>query len=76
MAGRSVPWRRACPDEVERCFEAAANTTLYILHQAGPTGFILKEEGRRKKAKVRGQSQSQTEPRKWTINVCVLGVPG
>lgn len=49
---RSVPWRRACPDQLDRCFEEAARVTLYIVHQTGPTGFILKEDGSRKKVKV------------------------
>ena len=53
MVARSVTWRRICPDEVERRIDEASQVTLYILHQTGPTGFVLKEEGK-KKVKVGG----------------------
>lgn len=52
MATRSVAWRRCCPEEVSRCFDESARLTLYIVHQTGPTGFILKQDGVRKKVKV------------------------
>jgi hypothetical protein len=52
MGTRGVTWRRLCPDEVSRRLEAAARVTYYILHETGPTGFILKEDGARKKIKV------------------------
>ena len=55
MGTRAALWRRVCPDGVARQFDEVPRTTLYILHQTGPTGFILKEDGVRKKIKVRLQ---------------------
>lgn len=52
MGTRGVAWRRLCPGEVSGRIDAASRVTLYILHQTGPTGFILKEDGTRKKIKV------------------------
>jgi len=49
---RSVGWRRECNDVVHRRIEEALEVTLYIVHQTGPTGFVVKEEGRAKKLKV------------------------
>ena len=49
---RSVGWRRECNDVVYRRIEEALEVTLYIVHQTGPTGFVVKEEGRAKKLKV------------------------
>ena len=49
---RSVRWRRECSDIVRRRIEEALQITLYIVHQTGPTGFIVKEDGRSKKMKV------------------------
>lgn len=52
MGTRGVAWRRVCPDGVTRQLEEATRMTLYIVHQTGPTGFFLKEDGARKKLKV------------------------
>lgn len=52
MVARSVPWRRMCPERVASGVEEAVEATLYILHQTGPTGFVLKEERAKKKVKV------------------------
>ncbi len=49
---RSVSWRRASPECVELRAEQALRATVYILHQTGPTGFVVKEEGSRRKLKV------------------------
>lgn len=49
---RSVNWRRECNDTVRRRIEEALQLTLYIVHQTGPTGFVVKEDGRAKKLKV------------------------
>lgn len=54
MGTRGVSWRRLCPDDVSRQLDAVSRVTLYILHETGPTGFILKEDGARKKIKVKG----------------------
>ena len=53
MVARSVSWRRICPEDVANRMDEALRVTFYIVHQAGPTAFILKEEGAGKKAKVR-----------------------
>ena len=42
---RSVPWRRACPDQVIRRIEEALQARVYILRETGPTGFLVKEDG-------------------------------
>ena len=52
MGTRAAIWRRLCPDEVASQFDEVPRTTLYILHQTGPTGFVLKEDGIRRKIKV------------------------
>lgn len=49
---RSVQWRRSRPEAVTARTDEALQKTLYILHQSGPTGFVLKEEGRERKFKV------------------------
>ena len=49
---RSVQWRRTQPEAVGGRAEEALQKTLYIVHQTGPTGFVLKEEGRERKFKV------------------------
>ena len=48
----SVTWRRTCPEEVSRRMERALEATLYILHQTGPVGFVVKQEGVGKKHKA------------------------
>ena len=45
-------WRRVCPEVVKNRMSQALQATLYILHQTGPTGFLLKEDGTPKKLKV------------------------
>ena len=49
---RSVSWRRVCSDNVSWRQDQACNTTIYILRQTGPTGFLIKEDGETKKFKV------------------------
>ncbi|CAL1533867.1 unnamed protein product [Lymnaea stagnalis] len=49
---RSVPWRRAVSDACCWHQSQALESTLYILRQTGPTGFLLKEEGETKNVKV------------------------
>lgn len=55
---RSVGWRRECSNTVRRRIEEALQVKLYIVHQVGPTGFILKEDGRTKKQNVGCQTSS------------------
>jgi len=52
MAVRSVVWRRVCPERVASVVEDALKITLYLVHQTGPTGFVLKEEREKNKIKV------------------------
>ncbi|XP_025095547.1 E3 ubiquitin-protein ligase Zswim2-like isoform X2 [Pomacea canaliculata] len=49
---RNVQWRRTLSDVACASQAFAANATLYILRQIGPTGFLLKEEGETKNVKV------------------------
>ncbi|XP_061413043.1 E3 ubiquitin-protein ligase ZSWIM2 isoform X2 [Lethenteron reissneri] len=49
---RSVRWRREASDLVSWSQDQALNTTMYILRQFGPTGFMLQEEGQRSTVKV------------------------
>ena len=49
---RSISWRRVCPDFVNTRIEEAYEKVVYIVHQTGPTGFVLKQEGEEKKFKV------------------------
>lgn len=49
---RSVQWRRKQPEVVARRAEEALQKTLYIVHQTGPTGFVVKEDGKEQKFKV------------------------
>lgn len=49
---RNVPWRRNLSDVVCASQAFAANATIYILRQTGPTGFLLKEEGETKDVKA------------------------
>ena len=52
IMARNVQWRRIQPEIVVERAEEALQKTLYIVHQSGPTGFVLKEEGRERKFKV------------------------
>ncbi|ESO13036.1 hypothetical protein HELRODRAFT_188076 [Helobdella robusta] len=45
-------WRRVCPDLVVVRQQEAADATIYILRDIGPTGFLLKEENDQKVQKV------------------------
>ena len=45
-------WIRLCPKSVESKQQEAQNSTIYILREIGPTGFLLKEETRQKVIKV------------------------
>nr|XP_014351842.1 PREDICTED: E3 ubiquitin-protein ligase ZSWIM2 isoform X2 [Latimeria chalumnae] len=49
---RSSVWRRTINDLVHWHQEQASSTTIYILREFGPTGFLLKEEGETKTFKV------------------------
>ncbi|GFO49719.1 E3 ubiquitin-protein ligase zswim2-like [Plakobranchus ocellatus] len=49
---RSVPWRHTVSDACNWHQSQALESTIYILRQTGPTGFLLKEEGERKNVKV------------------------
>ena len=49
---RSVSWRRSCPEGVRRTIEELQNVTIYLLHQSGPTGFVVKMEKSDKKFKA------------------------
>lgn len=49
---RSVAWRRTCPDVIAQRTEQVLQSTIYILHEIGPTAFVLKEEESKKKVKV------------------------
>jgi len=49
---RSVAWRRTCPDVTAQRTEQVLQSTIYILHEIGPTAFVLKEEESKKKVKV------------------------
>ena len=53
---KHVACRRSCPETVKNRIQQALQATLYILHQTGPTGFLLKEEGTSKKLKVAGET--------------------
>ena len=49
---RSVQWRLKRPEALLVRTEEALSRTLYIVQQAGPTSFLLREEEREKKFKV------------------------
>ena len=49
---RSVSWKRTASDAVSWRQDQALSSTIYILRETGPTGFLLKEEGETKKFKV------------------------
>jgi len=49
---RSCPYRREISDACNWHQDEALNSTIFILHQTGPTGFLLKEEGEHKNFKV------------------------
>lgn len=49
---RSVPWRREVSEACNWHQSQALDSTIYILRQTGPTGFLLKEDGERKNVKV------------------------
>ena len=69
---RSVGWLRECSDTVRRRIEEALQVKLYIVHQVGPTGFILKEDGRTKKQNVDYPSYA----RSFACLPNIAGVPG
>ncbi|XP_061082942.1 E3 ubiquitin-protein ligase ZSWIM2 [Conger conger] len=49
---RKTLWRHTVSDVVHLHQDRALNTTIFILKEYGPTGFLLKEEGESKKFKV------------------------
>lgn len=54
---RSVSWRRLCTDLVSERIQEALHSVVYILHQTGPTGYVIKKEGEDKKHKVTQQQR-------------------
>lgn len=42
---RNLAYRREISDACNWHQDEALNSTIYILYQTGPTGFLLKEEG-------------------------------
>ncbi|MBN3270616.1 ZSWM2 ligase, partial [Polyodon spathula] len=49
---RNTCWRRTINDLVSWHQDQALNTTIFILREFGPTGFLLKEEGETRNFKV------------------------
>ena len=49
---RSCPYRREISEACNWHQDQALNSTIFILHQTGPTGFLLNEEGENKNFKV------------------------
>nr|XP_015214589.1 PREDICTED: E3 ubiquitin-protein ligase ZSWIM2 isoform X1 [Lepisosteus oculatus] len=49
---RNSTWRKSVNDLVSWHQDQALNTTIFILREFGPTGFLLKEEGETKNFKV------------------------
>jgi len=49
---RKTVWRREVSDAVISHQHRALNTTIFILKEFGPIGFLLKEEGDSKNYKV------------------------
>lgn len=49
---RRLHWRHKSPEAVLARAEEALHKTLYIVHQAGPTSFVLREETGERKFKV------------------------
>ena len=49
---RRLHWRHKSPEAVLARAEEALHKTLYIVHQAGPTSFVLREETGETKFKV------------------------
>lgn len=53
---KTCQFRKEISDSCNWHQEQALNSTIYILYQTGPTGFLLKEEGESKNFKVSNQS--------------------
>ncbi|KAG7466823.1 hypothetical protein MATL_G00146400 [Megalops atlanticus] len=49
---RKTSWRNTASDVVSRHQDQALSTTIFILKEYGPTGFLLKEEGESKSFKA------------------------
>ena len=49
---RICPYRREVSEACNWHQDQALNSTIYILYQTGPTGFLLNEDGEEKKFKV------------------------
>lgn len=49
---KSCAYRKDISDACNWHQDEALNSTIYILYQTGPTGFLLKEEGESKNFKV------------------------
>jgi hypothetical protein len=52
MAKSSGAYRREASDACTWHQEQALTSTIYIVYQTGPTGFLLKEEGEHRDFKV------------------------
>ena len=49
---RNTSFRSKCTELVSMRQSDAMESTIYILREMGPTGYLLKEEGQAKKFKV------------------------
>lgn len=49
---RKTAWRKTASDAVNWHQDQALSTTIFILTESGPTGFLLKENGESKNYKV------------------------
>lgn len=56
---KSCAYRKDISDACNWHQDEALNSTIYILYQTGPTGFLLKEEGESKNFKVYLQEYNQ-----------------
>lgn len=50
---RNTAWRKTVTDAISWHQDQALNTTIFILKEFGPTGFLLKENGEVKNFKVK-----------------------
>ena len=49
---RSVSWRRLRTDAMAARIDEALQSTMYLVNQTGPTGFLIKQDSSEKKIKV------------------------
>ena len=50
---RKVVWQKSPSDNVSWQQDQALSATIFLLHELGPTSFLLKENGSEKKYKVK-----------------------